>query len=118
LQITDRIKDVIKSGGEWVSSLELENIVSACEGVNEVAAIGIPDQRWGERPILLVVRSSDIKAEEIILAISAEIEKGRLSKWAVPDRIEFVEALDKTSVGKLDKKLMRARYAEPGIKGS
>ncbi|MCP4008794.1 MAG: fatty acid--CoA ligase [Proteobacteria bacterium] len=117
LQITDRIKDVIKSGGEWISSLQLENIVSACEGVNEVAAIGIPDQRWGERPMLLVVRSSEITAEEIILAISVEVEKGRLSKWATPDRIEFVEQLDKTSVGKLDKKLMRARYAVSDVQG-
>ncbi len=115
LQITDRIKDVIKSGGEWISSLELEDIASGCDGVGEVAAIGVPDQRWGERPMLLVVKSAgestSITAENIRMAIKQQADTGYISKWAVPDRIEFVDQLDKTSVGKMDKKKLRARFS-------
>ena len=115
LQITDRIKDVIKSGGEWISSLELENIASGCRGVAEVAAIGITDSRWGERPLLLVVKSDDVGSavnEEIVRdAIQGEADKGNISKWAVPEKIQFVDQLEKTSVGKMDKKRLRAKYA-------
>ena len=114
LLITDRIKDVIKSGGEWLSSLDLENIVSRCHGVQEVAAIGIPDARWGERPMLIVVPDADAKsnitAEQIRDAIRVHADNGELPKWALPERVEFVDQLDKTSVGKLDKKALRARY--------
>lgn len=114
LQITDRMKDVIKSGGEWISSLALENIVSQCEGVSEVAAIGLPDERWGERPLLIVTRSPEcprqISEEDIKNAIRSRVTSGELSAWSVPERVEFVDAIDKTSVGKLDKKVLRARY--------
>ena len=114
LQVTDRMKDLIKSGGEWISSLELESIVSGCEGVAEVAAIGLPDGLWGERPMLVVVRTEEgetpVTAGDVRDAVRLHVESGRLSKWAVPERIEFVESLDKTSVGKLDKKALRARY--------
>ena len=111
LQITDRMKDVIKSGGEWLSSLELEDIISRCPGVGEVAAFAIPDEHWGERPMVVVVKSDDaLSVEDVQAAVRAEVEQGRLSKWAVPERVEFVEALPKTSVGKMDKKVMRARY--------
>jgi len=114
LQIIDRIKDVIKSGGEWLSSLELENIVSRCEGVNEVAAIGIPHQRWGERPMLIIVRKdkSSIQVEDVKDAIRNHVHSGELPKWAVPERVEFVDEIDKTSVGKLNKKVLRARYSD------
>jgi fatty-acyl-CoA synthase len=119
LLITDRIKDVIKSGGEWISSLELESIVSRCEGVEDVAAIGIPDDRWGERPMLIIVRTAGfipaITEAQVKEAIMGYVNNGKLSKWAIPERIEFVDRIDKTSVGKLDKKVLRARYAgEPG----
>lgn len=109
LIITDRIKDVIKSGGEWISSLDLENIVSQCDGVAEVAAIGIADEKWGERPLIAVVKStnSKVNADEIISAIQSNVDSGRLSKWAIPERVEFVSELNKTSVGKLDKKALR-----------
>jgi fatty-acyl-CoA synthase len=114
LQITDRMKDIIKSGGEWISSLELEDIVSRCAGVGEVAAIGIRDERWGERPMLLVTRSpavEDMISEaDILTVIHQRVEIGELSKWATPERIEFVSELPRTSVGKLDKKAMRAIY--------
>jgi fatty-acyl-CoA synthase len=113
LQITDRMKDVIKSGGEWISSLELEDIVSRCEGIGEVAAFGVADQRWGERPMLVVVAEpgKSISVETIQDAVRVEVDKGRLSKWAIPERVEFVETLPKTSVGKMDKKVLRIEYA-------
>ena len=114
LQITDRIKDVIKSGGEWISSLELEDIVSRCDGVAEVAAFGIPDQQWGERPMLVIVqqKAAMLTINTVQDAIRKQVEQGRLSKWAIPERVEFVESLPKTSVGKMDKKVMRVMYAD------
>ncbi len=113
LQITDRLKDVIKTGGEWISSLELEDVISRCAGVGEVAAFGIPDERWGERPMVVVVKAIEsLGAEDVQAAVRAEVEQGRLSKWAIPERIEFVETLPKTSVGKMDKKVMRVFYSE------
>jgi fatty-acyl-CoA synthase len=118
LQITDRMKDVIKSGGEWISSLQLEDIVSACDSVNEVAAVGIADEHWGERPMLAIVGVDGIAMEEISAeaeaAIMLEIDAGRISKWAKPQRIEILDALPKTSVGKMDKKVLRARYGDTG----
>ncbi len=111
LQITDRLKDVIKSGGEWISSLELEDIISRCAGVSEVAAFAIPDDRWGERPMVVVVKSDDgLSIETVQAAVGVEVEQGRLSKWAIPERVEFVDALPKTSVGKMDKKVLRGVY--------
>ncbi len=116
LQITDRMKDVIKSGGEWISSLELEDIVSRCEGVDEVAAFGVPHERWGERPMLVVVKAADdqssLSVESIQNAVRDEVDQGILSKWAIPERIEFVDEIPKTSVGKLDKKVLRVMYGD------
>ncbi|MDH3376612.1 MAG: fatty acid--CoA ligase [Gammaproteobacteria bacterium] len=117
LQITDRLKDVIKSGGEWISSLRLEDIASQHPGVVEVAAIGIPDERWGERPMLLVVRGvagmPDIGEDDIRDHVRQYADRGEISTWAVPDRVEFVSAIAKTSVGKLDKKRLRQLYGGP-----
>jgi len=111
LQVTDRLKDVIKTGGEWISSLELEDIVSDCDGVAEVAAFGIPDERWGERPMVVVVKADDALGEEDIRSVVVgKVEQGRLSKWATPERIIFIQELPKTSVGKTDKKVLRAIY--------
>ena len=114
LRVTDRLKDVIKSGGEWISSIELEDIVSRCEGVAEAAAIGVPDARWGERPLVLVVPADPGRppAETAVrAAIQEAADAGRINRWAVPDRIGIVDSLDKTSVGKIDKKRLRARYS-------
>ncbi len=115
LKVTDRIKDVIKSGGEWISSLTLEDIVSQHPNVSEVAAIGVPDEKWGERPMLLVVLNSDLEnavsEDEIKTLVQAQADKGVVSPWAVPDRIQFVEAIEKTSVGKIDKKRLREKYS-------
>ncbi len=114
LMITDRMKDVIKSGGEWVSSLELESLASTVDGVAEVAAIGIQDEKWGERPLLLIVLQDGADEEAIkssIAAVAKEaVEAGSLSKWAVPDRFNFVAEIAKTSVGKIDKKRLRAEF--------
>jgi len=114
VQITDRLKDVIKSGGEWVSSLELESLISRHPDVAEAAVIGVPDARWGERPLALVVARPGAKAttddEAIRSHLLALAAAGQLSKAAIPERILFVEALDKTSVGKLDKKALRQKY--------
>ena len=113
LMITDRLKDVIKSGGEWISSLKLESIASAVDGVSEVAAIGVPHPKWGERPRLLLVLVVGADAERVLAditaALEAEIAMGALSKWALPERIDVVAELARTSVGKIDKKRLRAQ---------
>ena len=117
LIITDRLKDVIKSGGEWISSLTLESIASTVPGVTEVAAISIPDPRWGERPILLVVRDTRSKntvQEMIEIAFGEAVSVGFIPKWATPDRIDFVNEITKTSVGKIDKKALRAAIQKAG----
>jgi acyl-CoA synthetase (AMP-forming)/AMP-acid ligase II len=112
LRVTDRIKDVIKSGGEWISSLVIEDLISQYAGVSEVAVIARPDEKWGERPLALIVLKGESKVteREIQAHVSEWVERGVISKWAVPE-VRFVASLDKTSVGKLDKKLMRQKYS-------
>jgi fatty-acyl-CoA synthase len=116
LQITDRIKDVIKTGGEWISSLQLEDIIMHRAGIGECAVIGLRDARWGERPLALVVRDPKaalpVTADEIRSHVLAYADKGVISKFAVPEKILFVEVLAKTSVGKFDKKALRAQYGD------
>ena len=112
LHITDRIKDVVKTGGEWVSSLDLEDIIAAHPAVAEVAVIGVKDPRWGERPMAIVVLKPDAAPDAAALQaqVMRHVEAGEISKYAVPERVEFVDAIPKTSVGKLDKKRLRAVY--------
>ncbi|MGB5066815.1 MAG: fatty acid--CoA ligase, partial [Albidovulum sp.] len=114
LVISDRLKDVIKSGGEWISSLQLETLVSRADGLAEVAAIGLPDARWGERPCLVAVLRPGAEQAPVktamLATIDAAIAGGTLSKWAHPERIEWLDSLPKTSVGKLDKKAMRRMF--------
>jgi fatty-acyl-CoA synthase len=113
--ITDRLKDVIKSGGEWISSLEIEDILSQHPGISEAAVIGVPDERWGERPMALIVTrpgyADAISEDDVKAHVQRYADKGVVSKWAVPSRALSLAALDKTSVGKLDKKLLRQKYA-------
>jgi fatty-acyl-CoA synthase len=115
LQITDRIKDVIKSGGEWVSSLEIESLISQHPGVSEVAVIGIKDEKWGERPVALVVLKPEfvplVSEDEIRNHVLAFSETGQISKYAVPQIVRIVDQLEKTSVGKLNKKRLREQFA-------
>lgn len=114
LQITDRLKDVIKTGGEWISSLELEDIISQHPLVSEVAVIGVRDAKWGERPMALVVPKQGtekvLTEDDIRAAIQVSIDKGVLPKYAMPETVNLVEQIAKTSVGKLNKKQMREDY--------
>jgi fatty-acyl-CoA synthase len=112
LRVLDRSKDVIKTGGEWISSIGLEDIILRHPAISECAVIGIEDHRWGERPIAVVVLKEGATAteDEIKNTVRARTETGELSKYAVPDHIIFAQSLEKTSVGKLDKKKMRAMY--------
>jgi fatty-acyl-CoA synthase len=108
LRITDRLKDVIKSGGEWISSVELEDRLCSHPGVASAAVIGVPDPDWTERPLACVVREPGTGATPAELA---EVLAGVLAKWQVPDQWCFLAELPLTSVGKFDKKVLRARYA-------
>jgi fatty-acyl-CoA synthase len=107
-QITDRSKDVIKSGGEWISSVELENLLAAAPGVAEVAVIGIPDEKWTERPLACVVREA---GSDVTPADLAAFLAGKVASWQVPENWTFVDEVPKTSVGKFDKKVLRAAHA-------
>ncbi len=112
LKVTDRLKDVIKSGGEWVSSILLEDLVSQLPQVSEVAASGSPDDKWGERPLILIVLrdGKTLAPKDVTAHLKQFVYQGVIEKWAVPDRIKIVDAIDKTSVGKIDKKRLRQRY--------
>jgi fatty-acyl-CoA synthase len=111
LQITDRIKDVIKTGGEWISSLTLESIITEHEAVSEAAAVGVPDDRWGERPVVLVVLKPGFEGkvveEELKGVYMKSVAQGTIPKYGVPDRVIFADTIPKTSVGKIDKKSIR-----------
>lgn len=114
IQIVDRLKDVIKSGGEWIVSQELENLLSLHEGVLEAAVIGIPDEKWGERPLAIVVPREEYKGKltgEMLSAhLNRYVEEGLITSWSVPEKYTFVDELPKTSVGKIDKKVLRSRF--------
>ena len=113
VKITDRLKDMIRSGCEWISSLQLEDLILRHPGVAEAAVIRVPDPKWIERPLGLLVAKpcQEVSEEQIRAHLQGFVEKGIITSYSVPDRIIFVEALPKTSVGKLDKKVMRERYA-------
>jgi len=105
------VKDVIKSGGEWISSIYLEDIALQHSNVSEAAAIGITDEKWGERPLVLVVpRQGELDPETVRNEFLQAASDGLISHWAVPDRIEVVDAIQKTSVGKIDKKYLRTQF--------
>jgi fatty-acyl-CoA synthase len=108
MQISDRTKDVIKSGGEWISSVELENEVMAHPEVVEAAVIAVPDERWSERPMVAVVleEGSSATPDELLVFLTE-----RVSRWWLPERWAFIEEVPKTSVGKFDKKVLRSQYA-------
>ncbi len=109
MQISDRTKDVIKSGGEWISSVELENEVMAHPDVFEAAVIAVADPKWQERPLVVVVpaEGKSPTAQELI-----DFLQGRVARWWLPERWTFVDEIPKTSVGKFDKKVLRGRYAD------
>ena len=110
IQIVDRTKDVIKSGGEWISSVELENAVMAHPKILEAAVIGLPHPKWDERPVVFAVAKPDFKGkvtqEEVI-----DFLRDKVAKWWLPDEVRFIDDVPKTSVGKFDKKVLRADAA-------
>jgi fatty-acyl-CoA synthase len=114
VKITDRLKDVIKSGGEWISSLLLEDLILRHPGVAEAAVIGVPHPKWMERPLALLVArpGQEVSEADIRTHLQSFVARGSIPRYGVPERIVFVEALPKTSVGKLDKKALRERYAQ------
>lgn len=114
LEIKDRIKDVIKSGGEWISSIELESIITKIEHISECAVIAIPDPTWGERPFVYVVSDKYPCKEKLLIEINTKIrdiaEKGTISRYAKVSGVSIIKELPKTSVGKIDKKSLRSFY--------
>jgi fatty-acyl-CoA synthase len=108
IRIVDRTKDLVKSGGEWISSVELENEIMAHPKVREAAVIGVFDEKWGERPLACVVAEDEsLTADELRVFLD-----GRVAKWWIPEAIEFIDEVPKTSVGKFSKKDLRERFAK------
>ncbi len=112
IKLVDRTKDLIKSGGEWISSVELENAIMAHPDVLEAAVIAMPDERWSERPCACVVtqKESELDADAL-----REFLGSRVAKWWLPDRVAFIDEVPKTSVGKFDKKVLRAQLADGAL---
>lgn len=109
MQITDRDKDVIKSGGEWISSIEIENTAIGCDGVAEAAVIGIDHPKWGERPLLIIVRKpgSNVSGE----AVKRYLE-GKIATWWMPDAVEIIDEIPHTATGKIQKMALREQFAD------
>ena len=109
LKIEDRSKDLIKSGGEWISSIDLENALMAHEGVAEAAVIAVPDAKWAERPLAVVVRcdGSNVESDELKSFLA-----DRVAKWWVPEAFEFVDEIPRTATGKFKKTTLRERFGE------
>jgi fatty-acyl-CoA synthase len=115
MQITDRSKDVIRSGGEWISSIELENIAVAHPGVAEAAVIGVRHAKWDERPLVIAVRKpgASVTREELL-----KFYEGKVAKWWRPDDVAFVEQLPHTATGKLLKTKLRQDYGDYKLPGA
>jgi fatty-acyl-CoA synthase len=109
MNITDRAKDVIKSGGEWISSIDLENIAVGCPGVQEAAAIGLPHPKWDERPLLVVVKKpgAAVKKADVLGHL-----QGKIAKWWMPDDVAFVEEIPHTATGKISKLTLRGQFKD------
>ncbi|MFN0301148.1 MAG: AMP-binding enzyme, partial [Burkholderiales bacterium] len=109
MQITDRSKDVIKSGGEWISSIDLENIAMAHPGIAEAAAIGIFHPKWDERPLIVAIRrpGASVTREELLAFFA-----GKVAKWWTPDDVAFVDELPHTATGKLSKLTLRQTFKD------
>ena len=117
VKIVDRLKDVIKTGGEWVSSLDLEGLLLQHPAVAEAAVIGVPDPKWSERPLAVIVTKPGMRVTqaEIKAHIRDLASRGLTSSYAIPEHVVFVEELPRTSVGKHDKKVLRERYGKEKI---
>ena len=108
--IADRTKDLIKSGGEWISSVDMEAAIMELPEVAEAAVVAIPDPKWQERPLACVVTKPE--AELTLDSLRAHLEGSGFAKWQLPDRMELIDEVPRTSVGKFDKKVLRARFSE------
>jgi fatty-acyl-CoA synthase len=108
ITIVDREKDAVKSGGEFIPSLVLENVISECKGVGEVAVIGAPSEKWGERPVAFITVVSDVKEKDVYEHLNKYVDVGRIQKWWVPDRVMIIDTMPKSSTGKIDKKALRS----------
>lgn len=109
MQITDRTKDVIKSGGEWISTIELENIATDHPAIQLAAVIGVPHPKWDERPVVFAIKQPDAEVTDTELLSYFD---GKVAKWCIPDAVVFVDELPLTATGKLDKKVIRKSYAD------
>ena len=114
IRIRDRLKDVIKTGGEWIDSLAVEDLLVRADSVAEVAVIAVPDPKWSERPLAVVVprAGTTVTLDALNAALAPAIADGTMTRYAALERFAIVDALPRTSVGKIDKKLLRARFAE------
>jgi fatty-acyl-CoA synthase len=109
MQVTDRDKDVIKSGGEWISSIEVENTAVGCPGVAEAAVIGLPHPKWSERPLLIITRES---GSEVDAGTVLKFLEGKIAKWWMPDDVIFVDEIPHTATGKIQKMELRKRFSD------
>src|SRR4051794_33159771 len=109
MTITDRAKDVIKSGGEWISSIEIENIAVGHPAVAEAAVIGLPHPKWGERPLLIVVKKP---GAEVTRADMLQFLEGKIAKWWMPDDVVFSDAIPHTATGKIQKRDLRDSWKD------
>jgi fatty-acyl-CoA synthase len=109
MQITDRAKDVIKSGGEWISSIDVENIAVGCPGVAQAAVIGVVHPKWDERPLLIVVKKpdADVTKEAVLKYL-----EGKIAKWWMPDDVQFVKEIPLTATGKMQKTALRDQFKD------
>jgi fatty-acyl-CoA synthase len=114
IEIADRTRDLIKSGGEWISSVALENALMAYPKVLEAAVIAVPDDRWGERPLACVVARPDARGAVTGAELASYLEQ-HFARWCIPDEYLFLDEIPKTSVGKFDKKAMRQQHASAGV---
>jgi fatty-acyl-CoA synthase len=116
VHVVDRLKDIVKSGGEWISSVDLEDIILLKEGISRAAVIAVKDEKWGERPLALIVLAPEfadkIGRDEVRAHVQSFVQKGVISRFAVPERIVFTDTLPLTSVGKVDKKKLREAYQD------
>ena len=118
MQITDRSKDVIKSGGEWISSIEIENVAVGCEGVTEAAVIGLPHPKWDERPLLIIIKDegAELSKEDVLAYL-----EGKIANWWMPDDVTFVNEIPHTATGKIQKLTLREQFSDyqlPEAKGA
>jgi fatty-acyl-CoA synthase len=117
VRIRDRLKDIIKTGGEWIDSIHLEELVLSCDDIAEVAVIAVPDAKWGERPLAVIVPVADanVTLETINAPVEESIQQGLITKYARIERVELVETLPRTSVGKIDKKQLRRTFGQTKV---